>query len=122
MADLFSVDDARARVLAAVTPLAAQDVPVTEAAGRVLVEDVVAAADVPGFDNSAMDGFAIRAGDAGRTLAIVGESSAGAPAAAAVGEGEAIRISTGAALPTGADAVVMVEETERDGDRVHVPK
>ncbi|HXS44769.1 MAG TPA: gephyrin-like molybdotransferase Glp [Solirubrobacteraceae bacterium] len=106
---LLSIDDARARVLAAAAPLAAEDVGVGEALDRVLAQDVVAAADVPGFANSAMDGFAVRSGPAGRRLRIVGESRAGAPAAAAVAEGDAIRISTGALLPAGADAVLEVE-------------
>jgi molybdopterin molybdotransferase len=106
---LLSIDDARARVLAAAAPLAAEDVRVGEALDRVLAQDVVAAADVPGFANSAMDGFAVRSGPAGRRLRIVGESRAGAPAAAAVADGDAIRISTGALLPAGADAVLEVE-------------
>ena len=80
---------------------------------RVLAADVVALNSVPGFDNSAMDGFAVRSGPAGRRLAIVGESRAGAPSAATVGPGEAIRISTGAMLPKGADAVVQVERVRR---------
>lgn len=114
----LSIDDARAAVLLAAAPLAAQDVAVGEALGRVLAADVVAAADVPGFANSAMDGFAVRSGPARRTLRIVGESSAGAPSDVAVGEGEAARISTGAQLPAGADAVLQVELTTVDGDRV----
>ena len=114
--ELLAIDDARARVLAAVAPLEAQDVALTEALGRVLAEDVTAAHDVPRFANSAMDGFAVRSGPAGRRLAVVGESRAGAPAGLAVGDGEAVRISTGAALPAGADAVLQVElVTEQDG-------
>jgi molybdopterin molybdotransferase len=105
------LEDARRTILDAARPLEAEVVPVGEAAGRVLAEDVHADHDVPPFANSAMDGFAVKAGPAGRTLTVVDESRAGAPAAAGVGEGEAIRISTGAVLPTGADAVVMVERT-----------
>jgi len=112
----LAIDDARARVLAAVRPLEAQDVPLAEALGRVLAEDVTATRDVPGFANSAMDGFAVRAGPAGRRLVLVDESRAGATATAAVGDGEAVRISTGAALPAGADAVLQLElVTEADG-------
>ena len=66
-----------------------------------LAEDVVADRDVPSFANSAMDGFAVRSGPAGRALRIVGESRAGRPPTSAVGDGEAVRISTGAALPDG---------------------
>jgi molybdopterin molybdotransferase len=114
----LSIDEARARVLAAVRPLPAEDVRVEEALGRVLAEDVTAAADVPGFANSAMDGFAVRSGPAGRRLALVGESRAGAPAAAAVGEAEAVRISTGALVPEGADAVLQLELADDDGETV----
>src|SRR5205823_11376075 len=107
MPAMLSIDEARAAVLAEVRALEAQEVPVGEALGRVLAEDVAAAADVPGFANSAMDGFAVRSGPAGRRMRIVGESRAGAPAALPLGDGEAIRISTGAMLPDGADAVLQ---------------
>ena len=114
----LSIDEARARVLAAVRPLPAEDVRVEDALGRVLAEDVTAAADVPGFANSAMDGFAVRSGPTGRRLRLVGESRAGAPATTAVGEGEAVRISTGALLPEGADAVLQLELADEDGDTI----
>ncbi len=116
--ELLAIDDARARVLAAVAPLEGQDVALAEALGRVLAEDVTAAHDVPGFANSAMYGFAVRSGPAGRRLAVVGESRAGAPAGLAVGDGEAVRISTGAALPAGADAVLQVELVTEQGAAV----
>jgi molybdopterin molybdotransferase len=114
----LSIDEARARVLAAARPLPAEDVPVQQALGRVLAEDVAAQRDVPSFVNSAMDGFAVRSGPAGRRLRIVGESRAGTPATVAVGEGEAVRISTGAALPEGADGVLQVERATVEGDEV----
>jgi molybdopterin molybdotransferase len=114
----LSIDEARAQVLAAVRPLPSEDVAVQDALGRVLAEDIVAQRDVPSFANSAMDGFAVRSGPAGRALRVVGESRAGAPSAVPVGEGEAVRISTGAALPEGADAVLQVECVTVDGDRV----
>jgi molybdopterin molybdotransferase len=114
----LSIDEARARVLAAVRPLPPEDVALRDVLGRVLAEDVVAQRDVPSFANSAMDGFAVRSGPAGRALRIVGESRAGAPAGLAVGDGEAVRISTGAALPDGADAVLQIELVTLDGDRV----
>jgi molybdopterin molybdotransferase len=114
----LSIDEARARVLAVVRPLPAEDVGVHDALGRVLAEDVVAAHDVPGFVNSAMDGFALRSGPAGRVLRIVGEARAGAPAAVAIGDGEAVRISTGAVLPDGADAVLQVELAEVGDDHI----
>jgi molybdopterin molybdotransferase len=120
MADLLTIDEARALVLDTVTALDARDVPIAEALGRVLVEDVAAERDVPGFANSAMDGFAVRSGPAGRELRIVGESRAGTPSDRPVGEGEAVRISTGAAVPDGADAILPVEEAEERGDVVVV--
>src|SRR3954470_23629632 len=91
VADLPSIDEARGVLLGAVRPLAAEPVPVGDALARVLAEDVVAAADVPAFANSAMDGFAVAAGPAGRALRVVGESRAGEPFAGVVGEGEAVR-------------------------------
>jgi molybdopterin molybdotransferase len=114
----LSIDEARAQVLAAVRPLPSEDVAVQDALDRVLAEEVVAQRDVPSFANSAMDGFAVRSGPAGRALRIVGESRAGAPAAEAVGDGEAVRISTGAALPVGADAVLQIELVTDQGDQV----
>jgi molybdopterin molybdotransferase len=116
----LTIDEARAKVLAAVRPLPSEDVAIQDALGRVLAEDVVAERDVPSFANSAMDGFAVQSGPRGRALRIVGESRAGAPAGVGVGEGEAIRISTGAAVPEGADAVLQVELVTLDGDTVTV--
>jgi molybdopterin molybdotransferase len=116
MADLLTIDEARVLVLGAVTRLEAGERPIAETLGRVLAEDVAAERDVPSFANSAMDGFAVRSGPAGRELRIVGESRAGTPSEVPVADGEAVRISTGAALPDGADAVLPVEDAqERDG-------
>ena len=118
MADLLTIDEARALVLGAVTPLDAEELAIGAALGRVLAEDVTAAHDVPSFANSAMDGFAVRSGPAGRELAIVGESRAGTPADMPVGDGEAVRISTGAAMPDGADAILAVEDADDGGTTV----
>jgi molybdopterin molybdotransferase len=116
MGRMLSIDEARAAVLAEVHPLEPEDVAIGDALGRVLAEDVTAAADVPSFANSAMDGFAVRSGPSDRRLRVVGESRAGAPAGTALNDGEAIRISTGAMLPDGADAVLQIElVTEEDG-------
>lgn len=114
---LLSIDEARAIVIAAVTRLPDEGVPIDDALGRVLAREVVADHDVPPFASSAMDGFALRSGPGGRTLRLIGESRAGAPwTTGAVGDGEAVRISTGAALPAGADAVLQLElATESDG-------
>jgi molybdopterin molybdotransferase len=123
---LVEVDDARRAILAAAAPPEGESVALGLAAlGRVLGEDVVATHPVPAFDNSAMDGFAVRAPDlegAGPgspvTLRLVGESRAGSPATAAVGEGQAVAISTGAMMPDGADTVLRVEETELAGSAI----
>lgn len=120
MPDLITIDEARRRVLEAVRPLPGEAVPLRAALGRVLAEQVESSVDVPPFDNSAMDGFAVVAGPAAE-LELVGESRAGRPATAAVEAGKAVRISTGAALPSGADAVVPVERTEGGDGVVRVP-
>jgi molybdopterin molybdotransferase len=117
---LISIDEARHRVRQAVRPLPAQTLTILQARDRVLAQDVLAAGDVPPFDCSAMDGYAIRDGVAGRRLTVVDESRAGTPATRVLADGEAIRISTGAALPAGASAVVAQEQTERDGETVTV--
>jgi molybdopterin molybdotransferase len=118
--DLLTIDEALALVLARVRPLPAEDVPVADAYGRVLAEPAPAAVDLPPFDSSAMDGYAVRARDTPGTLTLAGESAAGRPAGRALDAGEAIRISTGAVVPTGADAVVPVERTEHEGESVRV--
>lgn len=118
---VLSIDDARTAVLEAVSPLQAEDVPVSDASGRVLAEDVLATADVPGFDNSAMDGFAALPGPSDRVLDVIGESRAGTPFTGEVGPGEAIRISTGAAVPTtpetGVLQIELTAETASGGVR-----
>ena len=118
MPDLLSIAQARAAVERQVAPLATERLPVAEALGRVLAEAVAAEHDVPPFANSAMDGYAVRSGPGGRTLRIAGESRAGAPAAVEVADGTAVRISTGAAMPAGADAVLQVELVRVEGDAV----
>ncbi|MFN8052511.1 MAG: gephyrin-like molybdotransferase Glp [Acidimicrobiales bacterium] len=115
---MISLDDALAHVLERVAPLAPVEVSVAAAAGTVLAEDVVAAHPVPPFANSAMDGVAVRAADTGpgARLRLVGTVAAGAPASHPVVVGEAMRIMTGAPMPAGADAIVMVELCEFEGD------
>src|SRR5438067_3230163 len=120
-AELISLSEARERVLAEVRMLTPEDVALADALGRVLAEDVASPHDLPPFDASAMDGFAVIAGPAAE-LAVVGESRAGRPAPQALGEGEAIRISTGAQIPDGADAVVPVERVAEADGRVQVPE
>jgi molybdenum cofactor synthesis domain-containing protein len=117
---VLSLDAARAHVLERVAPLPPRRLPVPEAAGLVLAEAVAAPADVPPFANTAMDGYAVRAADvAGATAAapvqlpVVAEVAAGHPAPRPLQAGEAMRIFTGAPVPEGADAIVIVERTQR---------
>lgn len=97
-------------------------VPVREAVGRLLAEDVPMRSDHPAFDNSAMDGVAVRSHDTPGRLTVRGESRAGAPARERLGAGEAARISTGAEIPEGADAVVPRERVDDEGHAVTVPE
>ncbi len=118
---MIPVEVARGRVLAACAPLPPRPVPLADALGRVLAQPVVSAVDVPPFPNTAMDGFAVRAGDTPGELHVVGTLAAGAdPSGFTVGPGQAVRIMTGAPLPVGADAIVMVERTSTDGDVVTI--
>ena len=116
---MVSVDEARERILAAFVPLPAVRLPIVDALGLVLAEEIVADAPVPPFPNSAMDGFAVRAADtAGASvetpvrLRVLGEAPAGYAPTVAVEPGTAVRIMTGAPVPDGADAVVRFEETD----------
>jgi molybdopterin molybdotransferase len=100
-------------------------VPLRGARGRVTVADILAPVDLPPFDNSAVDGYAVRHADldanGDTTLRIAGRLTAGAEVRLALGRGEAVRIFTGAAMPEGADTVFMQEDVSIDGDRVTVP-
>ena len=115
--------EARREVLAAVPMLPVVPVQLLEASGLVLAEPVVAPHDVPAFSNSAMDGYAVRAGDvrdAPVLLEVVEDLPAGYVATSTVGPGTAIKIMTGAPIPSGADAVVQVEDTEPRHDKVWI--
>src|SRR4051794_12603342 len=109
--DILTIDDALRLVLAQAGVLDAESVDIRQAAGRVLAVDAAATVDLPPFDSSAMDGYAVRAADTPGVLRVVGHSAAGRPADVALRAGEAIEISTGAVVPDGADAVVPVERT-----------
>jgi molybdopterin molybdotransferase len=109
MASLLTLEEAQELILARARPLPAELVPIAEAGGRILAEDVRARVDLPPFASSAMDGFAVRASDLPGTLQVVGESAAGRPYGATVEPGCAVAISTGAVVPDGADAVVPIE-------------
>ncbi len=123
-ADWLTVGDAVDRILAAVRPLPAEVVSITDCLGRVLAETVHSPLDQPPWDNSAMDGYAVRASDIRNVpvvLDVVESIAAGEFPALAVGKGQATRIMTGAPLPAGADCVVRVEHTRvRDDGRVEV--
>ena len=116
---LIDVETVRRAILAACAVLGPTEVPLARALGCVTASSVVAGHDVPSFPNSAMDGFAVRAADtagAPVTLDVVGTAAAGSAPGVEVGPGQAVRIMTGAVVPTGADAVVMVERTTPAGD------
>jgi len=122
----LSVADARSAILERVQPLAgAENQPLLSALGRVLAADLISPLDVPAHDNSAMDGYALRAADlvaGGDTrLKITGTALAGQPYDGQVGAGEAVRIMTGAVVPAGADTIVMQEMVRREGDTLFVP-
>ena len=116
---VIPLEEARARILAACPRLPAVSVAMHAASGCVTAEDVYATEDVPPFDNTAVDGFAVRAADVANApveLVVVATVAAGAHRDAPLGPGEAVRIMTGAPLPPAADAIVMVEDSEAVGD------
>jgi molybdopterin molybdotransferase len=121
VADLLTIDEALAAVLERVHRLDDEPVGLAAAAGRVLSAPARAAVDLPPFPSSAMDGYALRAADTPGRLPIVFRVAAGRPAGRPLGQGEAMAIATGGAVPEGADAVVPIEEaSERDG-AVEIP-
>jgi len=120
-----SVDEHLGKILELVSPLPPYEQPLLEALGLPICEDVTSSIDLPGFDNSAMDGYAVYAADTASAtesdpvrLPVVGESAAGQTKAYALSPGQSVKIMTGAPLPTGADAVVPIEWT--DGGRATV--
>jgi molybdopterin molybdotransferase len=121
VSDLITIAEARGRVLDSVTRLGDEAVALDAALGRVLAEDVTSAIPVPPFDSSAMDGYAVVAGQGGE-LEVIGEARAGHPFGGRLSEGSAVRISTGALVPEGADAVVPVELTMAVKGGVGVPE
>ena len=122
---MLSVQEALDRILRHVPPGATERVPLSQALGRVLAETVVSAIDLPTWDNSAMDGFAVRAADLPGRLRVLETVAAGAVPRFHVEKGTATRIMTGAPVPAGADAVMMVEDSEGEGEEVsfrHAPR
>lgn len=127
--ELASLDRAItvARALGRAVSLGEETVGLADACGRTVAVAAIAEHELPGFCSSAMDGFAVRAADltaatddAPVTLAIVAESRAGEPTTVTLADGQAVRIATGAVVPSGADAVVPYEDVEQDGDRVRI--
>lgn len=121
MADLQPISAALEALLADVNALDVESVPLDAAAGRVLAEAVNAQLDVPPFDNSAMDGYALRAADAGQWLPVSQRIAAGTQAQT-LAPGSCARIFTGGEIPPGADCVVMQERVETDGERALIPE
>jgi len=120
---MLTFEEAREIVLARVSPLGTELVPLTHAAGRVLAGEVRSPWDLPPWDNSAMDGYAVRSGDCrgSASLKITGYMAAGGPDAPKVAPGGAVKIMTGSPVPEGCDAVVPFEEAEERDGAVHVP-
>lgn len=123
----FSVREASERILAAVTPLPAVDLPLREALGLVLAEDVVSSIEHPPWDNSSMDGYAVRASDVAQAakdapvaLPVLETVRAGQRPTRSVESGTAIRVMTGAPVPVGADSVIRVEDTDGGESRVTI--
>ncbi|HZL19773.1 MAG TPA: gephyrin-like molybdotransferase Glp [Polyangia bacterium] len=119
---MLTFEEARARILAGVTRLGSERVPLDGAAGRVLAETIVAIAPLPPFHHSAMDGYALRIadliGDGPFSFPLGAEESRAGRPAPVLGAGQACRIFTGAALPAGADAVLMQEDVTADGPKI----
>lgn len=124
--DALNVDKARAAILACIAPVREEErVAVRMALGRVLAEHLVPPIDVPGHDNSAMDGYAVRASDlksdAESVLEEIGTALAGRPFAGSMSAGQCVRVMTGAVMPEGADTVVIQEIVRTEGQRVAIP-
>ena len=124
---MLNVEEVQERILAGIETQGPETISALDAVGRILAEDIDADMSVPPWDNSAMDGFAVRAEDIADAVAtspiilrVVADLPAGQAPDRAVGEGEAIRIMTGAPVPLGADTVVRFEDTSSDGDGVEI--
>jgi molybdopterin molybdotransferase len=120
MAELLSLEDAQACILARVTPLESEVVPLSDALGRITAEAARATVDLPPFPSSAMDGFAVRSADTPGRLPIVARVAAGAPAGRPLAAGEAMGIATGGVVPEGADSVVPIELVVEQGNEVEI--
>ena len=121
---VLSIPEARGLILSGLRPTGAETVPLAAADGRVLAHAIRARLDQPAHDQSAMDGYALRAADGaeGAVLRVIGEAPAGRPFDGAVRPGEALRLFTGSVMPTGADAVLIQENATSDGDHLRVDR
>jgi molybdopterin molybdotransferase len=120
VAKLLALEEAQSRILARVVRLPLEQVELADAAGRFPAEPATARIDLPPFDASAMDGFAVRTEDTPGSLPVVERIAAGHPASGALGAGEAMAIATGAAVPEGADAVIPLEYVVEHGNEVEI--
>jgi molybdopterin molybdotransferase len=118
--ELITFEEAQRLILEHVSPLPAEPAPVADAYGRVAAEDVPSPVNLPPFDSSAMDGFAVRAQDTPGSLPVVFHVAAGSPAPRPLGRGEAMGIGTGGALPAGADAVIPIEYVVHRDNNVEI--
>jgi len=120
--DALRVDKAREAIKACLSPIdEVEGLPVREALGRVLAQEIVPAINVPAHDNSAMDGYAVRFSDLDSPLEEIGSALAGRKFEGKVGPGECVRIMTGAVMPVGTDTVVIQEVVKKEGGRIVVP-
>lgn len=117
---MITVEYALAKVLSLAGPVREEEIDISQGLGRVLVAPVEARLTQPPFDSAAMDGYALRRADLGQTLQVIGEAAAGKPWDGAATAGTALRIFTGAPVPTGYDIVVMQENVSRDGDHIQI--
>ncbi len=119
---MISVEEARARILAGLTPSPVETVGLSAAWNRVSAAPVIARLTQPPADVSAMDGYALRAADGalGAALSVIGAAPAGHPFAGAIGPGQAVRLFTGSVVPAGADGILIQEDATREGDRIIV--
>jgi molybdopterin molybdotransferase len=120
--DALHVEKAREAMRACVTPITEiETLPIRQALGRVLAQQIVPGINVPAHDNSAMDGYAVRFADIEKPLTEIGTALAGRPFGGSVGPGQCVRIMTGAVMPAGTDTVVIQELAQRDGNRIILP-
>jgi len=119
---MITVDQAREHLFSLIAPLPSEEVPLSEAAGRVLARDAVARRDQPPFAASSMDGYAVKSAEVERDalFKVIGEAAAGHRFDDTVGPGQTVRIFTGAPMPEGADFVVMQEDVSRNGDLISI--